>query len=81
MTRVRIGVEEVTIQAFSGRKAIRAMKILKAMSRGVPEVLEEWAAFNRAYADENAILLELDAGPLPVPRRNRAPHGRGLGGT
>jgi hypothetical protein len=58
MNTVKLGDEQVTIQPFSGRKSIRALKILKAISKGVPQVLQEWAAFNASYSTENALVLD-----------------------
>jgi hypothetical protein len=46
---VQVGDEQVRLEPFSGRKAIRVVRTIERITKGVPEILEEWARFTSAY--------------------------------
>lgn len=52
-----LGTRNVTVQPFSGRKIIRAMKLLRGITEGAPEVLEAWAKFTSDYEKNNSVTL------------------------
>lgn len=58
MAKVELGGNEVTVQDLSGRKAIRATKIIRSMAQAWPEILKEIASFTRTYEEDN--IVELD---------------------
>lgn len=55
---VQLGNRTVEIQDLSGRKALRAMAIVRSIADGWPEILRRIAAFTREYEEENYVLLE-----------------------
>jgi hypothetical protein len=46
------------IERFSGRKVNRALRLLKAIARAVPDILDKRAAFIRAYEATNYVELD-----------------------
>lgn len=55
---VKVGEETITLEPFSGRKAIRVIRTIERIAKGVPAVLEEWAKFGREYTENN--VTEMD---------------------
>lgn len=58
MTTVHVGDRDYTIEPFTGRKATRALRLLKDISRAVPEIIDERATFRRDYAERNVVELD-----------------------
>lgn len=58
MKTITIGGQERRIEPFSGRKVNRALRLLKAIAKAVPELLDIRAEFIRRY--EAANYVELD---------------------
>lgn len=56
--KVQLGNREVEVQDLSGRKAIRATKIVRSIADGWPEILTAIAEFTRRYEEENFVLLD-----------------------
>lgn len=52
-----LGQRSVTVAPFSGRKAIRAVHLLKDVSEGAPEIFAELAKFVRDYEKTNSLHL------------------------
>jgi hypothetical protein len=55
---VLVGGEQIRLEAFSGRKAIRVIRTIEHITKGVPEILDRWAQFTREY--EASHVTELD---------------------
>jgi hypothetical protein len=55
---VQVGGEQIRLEAFSGRKAIRVIRTIEHITKGVPEILDRWAQFTREY--EASHVTELD---------------------
>lgn len=58
MAKVELGGNEITVQDLSGRKAIRATKIIRSMAQAWPEILKEIASFTRTYEEDNVVELD-----------------------
>jgi len=58
MATVTVGGDDIKLEPFSARKAIRVIRTIEAIAKGVPDVLDEWAAFTRRY--EAANVTEID---------------------
>lgn len=58
MTTVKVGNEEIRLEQFSGRKAIRVIRTVEHITKGVPKILERWAEFTREYEASN--VTEMD---------------------
>jgi hypothetical protein len=56
--RVTVGGEEIRIEPFSGRKALRVLHTVNHIATGVPEILERWATFTHDYEQTNAITID-----------------------
>jgi hypothetical protein len=56
--QVTVGDETITLEPFSGRKAIRVIRTIERITKGVPAILEEWARFTREYTENN--VTEMD---------------------
>jgi hypothetical protein len=69
---LKLAGEDVTIEDFSGRKAIRATKLLKEISKGVPKLLDVQAAFVREYEKANEIELTRTEARFQFPPITRA---------
>lgn len=57
-TSVTIGGREYTVGPFTGRKATRALRLLKEISRAAPDLINERAQFRRRYAEQNVVELD-----------------------
>lgn len=71
MTTVTVGDEQVRLEPFSGRKAIRVIRTIERIAKGVPEILDKLAEFTRGYEAANATELDrttarYELGPRPV---------------
>lgn len=55
--KVTLGDTEVVVKPFSPRKALRVLKILRAVGEGWPRVINAYARFVREYRDENVTRL------------------------
>ena len=55
--RVTVGDRELTIPPFRGMKALRAGAILARVSKKVPTILDEVAAFRRHYGEQNSLRI------------------------
>lgn len=55
---VKVGERDVRLEPFSGRKAIRVIRTIERITKGVPEILDRWAQFTREY--EAAHVTEID---------------------
>lgn len=71
MKTIKVGERDYRLEPFSGRKAIRVIRTIERITKGVPEILEEWARFTRRY--EAANVTEMDRafarseyGPRPL---------------
>lgn len=58
MSTVKVGDEDIRLEPFSGRKAIRVIRTIESISKGVPEILDRWADFTREYEARN--VTEMD---------------------
>lgn len=56
--KVKVGDEEITLEPFSGRKAIRVIRTIEHITKGVPAILDRWADFTREYEARN--VTEMD---------------------
>lgn len=54
---LRLGDRVIRVEPFSGRKALRALKLLRGVTDEIPKIIEEWGAFVRAYEDGNSITV------------------------
>lgn len=68
---VTVGEETIRLEPFSGRKAIRVIRTIEHITKGVPEILDRWADFTREYEARN--VTEVDRatarhfyGPRPI---------------
>lgn len=55
---VDLGGQPVEVQPITGRKAIRAGKIVREITRAWPTLAAQMATFERKFEDENAAVLE-----------------------
>lgn len=52
-----LGRHNVTVEPFSGRKAMRAFRLLRHISSGTPAIMKSWASFVREYERDNGVEL------------------------
>lgn len=55
---VQVGEEEIKLEPFSGRKAIRVIRTIEHITKGVPEILDKWADFTREYEARNVTVVD-----------------------
>jgi hypothetical protein len=73
---VQVGDEQIRLEPFSGRKAIRVVRTIERITKGVPEILEEWARFTSAYEASHVTELDRAAARVhyaPVPLMDEDP--------
>lgn len=66
---VTLGNREVTLERMSARKASRAIALIRALTKAVPQLQSELAAFRRQYETENVIELDRVQARLQFPTR------------
>lgn len=54
---ITLGQRIVRVEPFSGRKAMRAFRLLRHVSKGAPEILSAWARFTKEYEADNSVEL------------------------
>jgi hypothetical protein len=54
---ISLGSRNVTVEPFTGRKALRAFKLLRGITQGAPAIMERWAEFTREYEEANTVSL------------------------
>lgn len=64
---VKIGAREIQVEGFSGRKAIRAGKLVREILKRYPQVLEEMAEFTTRYQEKNVLWLERTEARFRLP--------------
>lgn len=55
---VTVGDEVIRLEPFSGRKAIRVIRTIEHITKGVPEILNAWGDFQREYEERNVQVLD-----------------------
>jgi len=66
---ITIGEQEITLERVSARKASRALALLRALTRAMPELQSELAAFRRTYEAENIVELDRVQARMRYPGR------------
>jgi hypothetical protein len=51
--KVKVGEDEFTLETFSTRKAVRVIRTIDRITKGVPAILDRWAEFTRHYEEAN----------------------------
>jgi hypothetical protein len=71
MATITVGGEEIRLEPFSARKAIRVIRTIEAIAKGVPDLLDEWGHFEQRYEASHATEMDRAAarsqfGPQPL---------------
>lgn len=66
---ITLGDEQVRLERPSGRKAARALALLRALSKAAPSIQTRWADFTRDYEAANYVELDRAQARMRFPRQ------------
>lgn len=72
---LRVGSRIVTVEPFSGRKALALLNRLRRVSNGAPAIMAQLAEFIRAYEAQNSVTMSRAQARFEFPPRRDAETG------